>query len=504
MSSSVASPAGGVDVLSPAALVHLRRLAEVVAPRATALLRRFSRVLREGGYDQTRRKALSAITPGALLVLLAKRGAARGVMEHLEYHGRRLAKLNVPPSEVLETLRRFDVLLDPVLAGAFQPAREQLHLITVVAVNQAFYQVREAESQAFFGLAKAEMEARGLDDLLRRFVQVLARALRAQAGTLSLPSPGLPLSLRRPRFFRPGPATEQNILDPSLRGRCASYWSFPVGSVGVIQLGFRTDYPWLPRERELLSAAAERCCRVIERARLIEEAREHERQVRTLAAAARRAEDRERARIGRELHDETAQSMLFLRLQLEMLEKEAPEPMRARLGALRVLVEQNILDLRRLIAALSPAMLERLGLPAALRHLASRFEKAHRAGVRVRIDHPRGAVSREAAEVIYRVAQECLQNVARHSSASAVNLSLRSADNTLRLSVTDNGAGFDADAALSKPMSFGLAGMRERAALAGGELRVRSAPGQGATVTLQLPRCSAGMAGNGKDSSSVN
>jgi two-component system sensor histidine kinase NreB len=96
--------------------------------------------------------------------------------------------------------------------------------------------------------------------------------------------------------------------------------------------------------------------------------------------------------------------------------------------------------------------------------------------------------------VIYRVAQESLQNIAKHSQATRVNLSLRAADRYIRLGVSDNGTGFGADMAKTKPMSFGMAGMRERAALLGGTLAVRSAPGKGATVVLRLPLDSARMA----------
>jgi signal transduction histidine kinase len=106
--------------------------------------------------------------------------------------------------------------------------------------------------------------------------------------------------------------------------------------------------------------------------------------------------------------------------------------------------------------------------------------------------------------VIYRVSQECLQNIVKHSQATRVNLSVRGADKSIRLSVSDNGAGFEAETAWVKPTSFGLTGMRERAALLGGSLAVRSAPGKGVAVTLDLPRLAAQVALNGKDSGNVN
>ena len=97
------------------------------------------------------------------------------------------------------------------------------------------------------------------------------------------------------------------------------------------------------------------------------------------------------------------------------------------------------------------------------------------------------AVPVDAQEVIYRVAQESLQNIAKHAHATEVNVSLEATDKSIRLRVTDNGAGFAVEAACGRPMSFGLAGMRERAELLGGTLAVRSAPGKGAAVTLRLP-----------------
>src|SRR5579883_2064486 len=211
-----------------------------------------------------------------------------------------------------------------------------------------------------------------------------------------------------------------------------------------------------------------------------------EREVRRLETIARRAEEQERRRIGRELHDEAGQSLLLLRLQLEMLERAAPAPLSAPLAEARLAVETIIGELRRIVAALSPAVLERLGLEAAIRHLAARFRQAGKAGIRMRIA-PLAALPMETQEVVYRVAQEALQNVAKHARARTVNLSLRSTDKSVRLRISDNGTGFDPEAAGRQARCFGLAGMRQRAELLGGRLMVRSAPGKGAAVVLELP-----------------
>jgi len=458
-----------------------------VGPAVRRLDRQFTRLLQERPYDAAQISAFLAITPAAA----ARMGALHRFLLQVECNGRRLAKLNVPPAEVEEVLRDFGGLLDTQLEGKFQPAREQLQLATTLTLNHAYYQVREAESQAFFGIYRAEVEAEGVEDLLRRFVRILTQTFRARAGRLMLRSPiG---KLARPLYIEGGRAGERLIADSEMQGRYASYWSYPLPPVGVVQFGFASAHRWLPRELALLESAAGRCREAMERVRM-------ESEIRRLEAASRDAEEQERRRIGRELHDEAGQSLLLLRLQLELMEREAAPELRERLAEARGITERTVTELRRIIAALSPAVLDRLGLKRALHQLAARFQKMHAAELRLTVSAAAAALSPAAQEVIFRVAQESLQNIAKHSQATHVNLSLRAADSIVRLSVSDDGAGFCAETAWKKPMSFGLAGMRERAALLGGTLALRSAPGKGASVILQLPRNSAPEAPNGKDS----
>jgi signal transduction histidine kinase len=262
----------------------------------------------------------------------------------------------------------------------------------------------------------------------------------------------------------------------------------------VAQFGFAKRYAWLPRELTLLEAAAERCLAAVRRARLLGDLADRQEQVRHLAGRLIRAGEEERRRISRELHDEAGQSLLLVRLELDRLEKTAPEETRDALRQARELTERSIEEVRRAVAALSPAVLERLGLEAALRQWSARFAKSFPGRVRLRLPSPFPETPPEAAAVVYRLAQECCQNAARHSGASRVNLSLRLTDSGLELSVADNGAGFDVPAALAKPDSFGLAGMRERVALLGGDFEVRSRPGRGAVVTARLPLRPAALA----------
>ena len=431
-------------------------------------------------YDRARVAALLAITPAAA----SRLPSLAGFSEQVAYNGRRLAKLNAPPEGVYAALEDFGAFLGAALEDEFEPAREQLHLATVLALTQAFYEVREAETQTFFGLSQAAIAAPAPENMVRQFVRVLTRAVHARAGRF-LPAEGAGAkNLARPLYIESGGPHERLVALDLSRRRHACYWSYPVGGSGVFQFAFAKPHRWLPRELTLLGAAAKGCGEAMERGRL-------EGEVRRLHVEALRAEQDERRRIGRELHDEAGQSLLFLRLELEMLERQAPDALAARLRGARQVAERTIVELRRLVAALSPDALERLGLRVALRHLAQRFHQAHPCELRVRISGACERLSRQQEEVVYRVAQESLQNCAKHSQASRVILSLLPADKVIRLRVADNGAGFRADTAKRKPMAFGLAGMRERATLVGGALAIRSAPGKGVAIVLDLPQVSA-------------
>jgi len=479
-------------LLTAAARRYVARMTAAIAPLADRLDARFRTLLRRRGWDAAQSRAFLAITPAAA----SRLPSLDQFLEQVDYNGRRLAKLNVQPEQAQETLKAFGPLLDTLAPGRFEPAREQLHLATVLALEEAFYRVREAEAQAFFGLYRAEAESRGLDDLLRRFVRILTRTFRARSGRLLLLDRPPRGKLARPLYIERGQALEALIAD-SLRGRYASYWSFPMRPAALLQFGFGGPYPWLPREATLLNAVAERCQEAIEKARM-------ESEIRRLEAESRRGEEEERRRIGRELHDEAGQSLLLLRLQLEMMERDAGAEMRPRLAEARGIAERTVEELRRIVAALSPAVLERLGLEAAIRQLGSRFRKMHPAALSVRISGAWDGLSPQFQEIIYRVAQESLQNIAKHSQATRVNLLLQSTDKNIRLSVSDNGAGFVKEAAFGKPMSFGLAGMRERARLLDGDLAIRSAPGKGVTVELKLPQGSTAVTLHGKNSRIVD
>jgi len=167
--------ADAADVLSDQLRVHLHRLALLLAPHASRIEHRFLDRLRTLGFEPSQRTTLAEITPGAAARFLARKRPTLEFIEQVEYSGRRLAKLNLPPSAILQALQEYDRLLTPVVDGLpqeeranFQWVREQLHFCVVLTLNNAYYQVREAETQAFYELFRIELESRNLEELLRR------------------------------------------------------------------------------------------------------------------------------------------------------------------------------------------------------------------------------------------------------------------------------------------------------------------------------------------------
>jgi len=519
--------ADAADVLSDQLRVHLLRLAVLLEPHADRIERKFMSRLRQLEFDPAQRSALAAITPGAAARILAAGKTALQFIETVEYNGRRLAKLNLPPSAILEALQEYDRILTPALESLaqddqsnFQWVREQLHFCVTLTLNNAYYQVREAETQSFYELFRIELESRNLQELLRRFLDALVHSCNADAGRLYMLSedgntwilkagspkmaelavpnrPGLAKRLAEPHYMNGDGRKNAAVLDANWHKRYTSCWSIPLAAdgrtAGVMQFAFSRPYEWLPREQELLAAAAERCLMAAEKARLMEDLARREEQVRRLAEHMLHVEEMERRRISRELHDEAGQSLLCIRLQLELIEQALPESereWRGKLGEARDLTERTILEMRRLIAALSPAVLEQLGLAAALRQLINRFQRLQTCRVRLQLSKMRGRLPQQTEVITYRLVQECFNNIGKHAQASQVNISLTSTDGILKLTVEDNGVGFKIEEAQEKRESFGLSGMRERVALLGGNFQVESrteAPKRGTKISIDLP-----------------
>jgi two-component system sensor histidine kinase UhpB len=199
------------------------------------------------------------------------------------------------------------------------------------------------------------------------------------------------------------------------------------------------------------------------------------------SARALAAQEAERLRIARELHDEIGQTLTAVALRAEHASSRA-EADRGELAQLAEVVQQTLQDLRRISRELRPEALDELGLVNALITLCERVARPGRLRVHRRLDVSLPVMASDVELAIYRIAQEALTNVMRHSNASEVTVALSRSGGELVLRVSDNGQG------LPEPLrdGGGLAGMRERAMLIGGDLRIESERGVGVAVSLRL------------------
>jgi two-component system sensor histidine kinase UhpB len=205
---------------------------------------------------------------------------------------------------------------------------------------------------------------------------------------------------------------------------------------------------------------------------------------RRAGSAALHAQEEERARVARDLHDEVNQSLTGLLLRLEAARDAAPPGLEDELAETKALANQAMNELLSLARQLRPTALDDLGLTAAI---GGQVEQLSRGGLDARLeaDGDFSDLGDDPQLVVYRVAQEALSNAARHSGAEHVEVRLRRTEGGgVVLEVTDDGRGFAFD---DSERGLGIGGMRERALLVGGELTIESRPGHGTTVRLNVP-----------------
>ena len=202
------------------------------------------------------------------------------------------------------------------------------------------------------------------------------------------------------------------------------------------------------------------------------------------------AQEDERRRIARDLHDQLGQQLTALRLTLEMIKAQSVgrTELRVQVETLEALALQLDEDVAFRVWELRPTVLEDLGLQAALTNYARHWSKHF--GIRAQLHTGQSTDERltaDAETVMYRLAQEALNNVAKHARATHVDVVLERTSGHVSLIIEDNGVGFDASNAQTGGEGLGLIGMRERAALVGADLQIESTPGRGTTIILRAP-----------------
>jgi signal transduction histidine kinase len=199
------------------------------------------------------------------------------------------------------------------------------------------------------------------------------------------------------------------------------------------------------------------------------------------------AQTEERRRISRELHDNTGQLLASMLLRLNVLQQTtSDQAVKQAVREITSVASSTLEDISRLARGLHPAVLEDLGLTQALQRAVEEFSVG---GVSATFEMT-GNTERLPQHVeheVYQIVKEALTNVQRHSHADRVNVRLEMGVALVTATVTDNGAGFDTREPMARGRHLGIVGMRERATLLGGSLRITSAPGEGTTITLTIP-----------------
>ena len=222
------------------------------------------------------------------------------------------------------------------------------------------------------------------------------------------------------------------------------------------------------------------------------QSRQMQEQLRHLSRRLLVAQEEERRKISRELHDEIAQTLTSINVQLVALKAEAAHDAKGlgeRIASTQQLVEKSVDIVYRFVRDLRPTVLDDLGLIPALHSFRKRFTKE--TGIRVALTVFEGVEKLDVAKrtAVYRIVHEALTNVARHAQASKGEVIIGNIEGKVRLQINDNGKSFDVEQVLHsrKIHRLGLLGMRERVEMVGGKFSVESVPGKGTTITAEIP-----------------
>lgn len=263
---------------------------------------------------------------------------------------------------------------------------------------------------------------------------------------------------------------------------------------GVLVAYGDRPHAFTPNDVAILMSLASQAAVALQNARLVEALEQQRAALHQVSLRLVNAQEEERRRISRELHDELGQALTALKINLEVgrhaLPADAPAKLKESLTEAARLAVQTMESARNLSLELHPAILDDLGLIAALRWEIDRYEQRTGQTVQLKATLPEIKLLPELEITIYRVIIEALTNIARHAQASQISIALQQQAGQILVIIQDDGLGFEAEQWQQSPsrrQSLGLVSMRERAELLGGGLVVRSQPGQGTQVRMHLP-----------------
>ncbi|HSO27013.1 MAG TPA: GAF domain-containing protein [Anaerolineales bacterium] len=262
-------------------------------------------------------------------------------------------------------------------------------------------------------------------------------------------------------------------------------------TLGSMCVGTRRQHEFGSEEQELLTVIGSQIAAAIENARLYAEVQQKEQMRGKLFNKAITVQEDERKRIARELHDDTSQALAALMFAAEeAAEMDELEEIKSRMEAMRSLAQRTLDGVHKLIFDLRPTMLDHLGLVPALRWFAE--SRLRHQGVRVTVEEvsPPQRMPPEVETALFRVVQEAITNISRHAAARNVCIVFQFIDDSVIVTVEDDGIGFDVYDQTLDPDSgrgLGLLGMQERIELLGGEIEIDTAPGSGSQLHIKVP-----------------
>ena len=211
-------------------------------------------------------------------------------------------------------------------------------------------------------------------------------------------------------------------------------------------------------------------------------------QLRELSNYLQSVREAERTRISRELHDELGQTLTALKMELGWLKDRLPvEPtlLRTRVDRLVQIVDHSVTDLQRIASDLRPMILDELGLVSAIQWLVQNFSERSPLSIELSFEQTGVVYSKDVSTAAFRIVQEALTNIVRHSGATSARIVACHSHDGLQLEISDDGRGMDV--ARSRREHLGLVGMSERAHMLGGSMDIDSAPGRGTRISVRLP-----------------
>jgi signal transduction histidine kinase len=283
----------------------------------------------------------------------------------------------------------------------------------------------------------------------------------------------------------------QHLHDEGLRARMLVPLLAQGRLIGAIHLAADRPYALTADQESLMHELADHLAIGLQNTRLLAEVQAANTRLYTLSRQLIEAQEAERRRIARELHDEIGQALALIKLNIRAVQPMArTSALAPRLEQSLGIIEATLLRVRALALDLRPAMLDDLGLVAALRWYVDQQAQVSGLAAEVHAQMNGDRLPSEIETVCFRIVQEALTNILRHAQAQHVQVQVEQCADAIWLTIQDDGVGFDAGQVLAQAIqgtSGGLLGMRERAALCGGQLTIESAPASGTTIHISIP-----------------